>query len=369
MKHIYLSIDYCLKQIKYDRYFFSLVVFSFSAIMLIPLCILGVGLSSYHYSLSFVPQPAHQSIVLYLDDGTNILLDSDTIKETFPEIAYFSLSQNQPIIISTNHQFTNATLTGAHQDIDSIFRFQKIKGTPLLNFTQLDDSQHYCWIGSDLYNKLHNKQAITIDQQTYQIAGVIHTQEVKDIIFINPTDFAQHSDLAYTYNLKFKDATISPEEIDDFIQQFQTTLAIKQPIYWSDWTGYDNYHKSVLKSVLGFIIIVAIVVLTYGCLNIMTVMINKTENQEKEIRTQWFLGVEIKQLYLQEFIYTMCALLCAIALDWLIVLFLRYFFIDYLNVYIVLNFSVFLLTIIFATVMSLIIAFILLIKRIRLLSL
>ena len=368
MNVIWLNIDYCLKRIKVDFYFFVLLVMSFASSMLIPTCVIGMGISLYNYSFTYIPEPANQTITLNLNDDENILLRSEEIKEKFPEVEFFSLNQNLNTILWEDGNLVNVTVAGVQEDIKDIFRFHTIKGTEILNYTGLDPESQYCWIGSDLYFDNPNKRSIIIDEISYNIAGVVHNRQVQNMILIDASHFLNHSDESDMYSIRFKDSNITNGEISSFINEFQSELGLENKIYWSDWTGYKDYNHSIFNSVLGVILTAALLVLFYGSLNLSTLLINKLENQRKEMNIQWYLGIPIKQLYLQETVYIVFVLVCATAIDWVIVTSLQYYLMDFLKNHITVNGLVLLLVMFFETIIALLGSYLLLSKRLRILS-
>ncbi|MBS4455563.1 hypothetical protein [Tuanshanicoccus lijuaniae] len=369
MQNIWMNINYTLHKIKHDSYFCSLLIFSFSAMLLIPICIIGIGLSLFNFTFTYIPKPANQTISFGLQVNNNQYLESDNIKQLFPEIESFTVHNNKNILLWENDKFIDMLLSGINRDVEQIFRQQKVKGISILERDKLSPDKKYCWVGSDLYYQLGNPKTITVDNTTYWIAGVYHNYQLDNTMMIDANDFKKHHSLLWhNYSIKFKDKSISHNQIESFMKKFEKQLNIRKPISWKDWTEYEEHNKGIFLSVLGVFIAVSAFILIYGGLNILTLMINKVESQEQELKIQWFLGIPRYQLYIQEMFFLLFTVLSAALIDLVALLMLKNVFIDYLKLYIVLDIKLCVSVILFAVLISVIISFVLLKKRLKILA-
>ncbi|MBS4461069.1 hypothetical protein JXA27_00620 [Aerococcaceae bacterium zg-B36] len=369
MKSICMNINYTFQKIKHDIYFCILLIGSFSAMLLVPICIIGIGLTLYNFTFSYIPKPANQTISFGVQIENNQYLEPDKIKAMFPEIESFSVHNYKDIVLWGNESFIDVNLTGITRDIDKIFRQQKVKGTAIFDSEKLNSDKKYCWVGSDLYYQLGDPKFIAIEHTKYWVAGVYHNRQLSNVMMIDVKEYMNyHNSLWQSYSIKFKDKAITSSEIALFMKKFEEQLNIKTPISWEDWTRYEEHNKGIFFSALGVIIAASIFILIYGGLNILTLMINKVESQEQELKIQWFLGVPKSQLYIQEVLFLLFTVLCAALLDLLLLSMFREVFIDYLKMYFVIDVSMYLSVIVFSVLISFMISFLLLKKRLKLLA-
>ena len=358
--------EYVLKFIHKESIMFATVVVSYAMMQLIPMCILGVGMSTIKYFYSFYPDEPENTYAIFLSPEDGTLLDPQQVTKEIPEIKMMSANQNKEINIINDTYFESVVLTGISSEMSKIYNIQQVTGKPLLYKTNDKVDKNFCWVGSTLYSRLVDKENLQIEGHTYHIAGIVHNRQFDTTILIDSALYqARHGDvMTFSLSLAAKDS----KNIQDIINRISDQYNLKTAPTYYNWVYLTDIVDNQFAGVVGAITIIFIVVFIYGLVNILTILFNRYEGNKSITRIQSLLGISKKQLFFQEFLYIILVMLFASLLDLLVVFLVKDLIAKYLLIYIEMSAVTIITTILFSMMISFAISYLLFRRQVRFLS-
>lgn len=365
-----INLDYTVKKIRHELFLFASIIVANVAMLLLPVCVIAMGYTTYHYFFTYIPNPAEQTITMVMQTkaDTKIKLEPEVVKTAVPDIEYFSMTNSVNRSIVVNGIINQIRISGVDKDVNEMFRIQIVKGNKLLDYFNLDDNKKYCWVGSELYAKLQEQSYIMINDEQYWIAGVMHNRETANDVYIHSTEFMKHFKEARSYSFSILAKYTNEEDISRIFLEISQAFSLQKVVSGNDWTDYQNYNQSIFDTIVIVLGVITLVVLIYGILNILTITINKLESQKQQSMIQCFLGISKKQLFLQEIIYLLFVQVVAVGIDFILLMIMKNFIASYLNVYIDLNLGVFIVIVVLSMLLCILFSLILFKKQLNIIN-